>query len=127
MFPSFSLIALVAIGGAVGSVCRYLVGFLLSNLFGTAYPYGTLFVNVLGSFLIGMVSAILVLRCPDPRTAALLIAGFLGGFTTFSSFINEAFQFLLTGREATGLGYMVLQLIGGLTAVTAGAFAGKYL
>ncbi len=127
MFPSVSMILIVAAGGALGSAARYVTGFLLSNLWGSAWPYGTFTVNFTGSFLIGLISALLITKYPDPRLAAFLIAGFLGGFTTFSSFMNETFQFLTEGRFPEGLTYLALQLAAGLFAVAAGILTGKYL
>lgn len=114
------MIVLVAAGGAAGSVLRYTAGFVLSNLFGTAWPYGTIAVNLCGSFLIGLSASFFAMRCPDPRLAALCIAGFLGGFTTFSSFMNETIQFLLGGEWASAAIYLFLQIAGGLAAAALG-------
>lgn len=121
------MILLVAAGGAAGSVLRYVTGFVLSNFFGTAWPYGTIAVNLSGSFLIGLAASCLAMRCPDPRLAALLIAGFLGGFTTFSSFMNETMQFLLTGEWRAAACCLLLQMGGGLAAAALGIGAFRLL
>lgn len=88
--------------------------------FQSAFPLGTAFVNMAGTFLIGVLSALLLAKTPDSRPAAFFIAGFLGGFTTFSSFVNEAFQLLQTGSAAAGIACLILQ-------PAAGAFLGKWL
>ena len=83
-------------------------------------------VNLSGSFLIGFLSVLLLQKYPDPRLAAFLIAGFLGGLTTFPSFINEGLQFLLAGRPETGLLYMAGETAAGLAAAALGVFLGRF-
>ena len=78
-------LAQVALGGAIGSALRYLTNVGALRLFGTGFPYATLIVNVLGSFLMGLLVALLAQR-GGMRYAPLLMTGFLGGFTTFSAF-----------------------------------------
>ena len=80
---------LVAAGGALGALCRYMTTLALAGWAGTAFPYGTLAVNGAGSFLIGLLGVLLSRVYPLPGAAAFLITGFLGGLTTFSSFMNE--------------------------------------
>ena len=83
-FTASSLI-LVALGGAAGSVLRYLVSLLGLALFGAGFPWGTLAVNVLGSGVIGVLAGLGV----QGGVRNLLVPGFLGGFTTFSAFSLE--------------------------------------
>src|ERR1044071_1912961 len=83
---------LVAFGGALGSVARYACSGVALRLFGLGFPYGTLFVNVVGSYAIGVIGTIAIaggrtLTPPDIR--AFLVTGILGGFTTFSAFSLE--------------------------------------
>jgi len=93
----------VAIGGAVGSMARYGIGGLVSEKYGTAFPWGTLVINVTGSFVIGFLAA---LTAPEGRmtsqsrvlTTQLLITGVCGGYTTFSSFSLQTLN-LLRDRE----------------------------
>ena len=73
--PSLSLLLCVAAGGAAGAVLRWLTGFFLAQNLGTDWPYGTMAVNLSGSFLIGFLSVLLLQKYPDPRLAAFLIAG----------------------------------------------------
>src|SRR5258708_34095306 len=83
-------ILLVAVGGALGSVARYLMASSVQSATGWDFPLGTVLVNILGCFLIGLLYVLLVAR-PDPRhdLRALLMVGVMGGFTTLSSFWLE--------------------------------------
>ena len=115
---------LVAAGGALGALCWYMTTLALAGWAGTAFPYGTLAVNGAGSFLIGLLGVLLSRVYPLPGAAAFLITGFLGGLTTFSSFMNETMQFFLGGNPAEGFLYLFLQLAGGLLFVMRGWFIG---
>ena len=84
-------ILLIAIGGAVGSVCRYLVSSAVLRALGTLFPAGTFVVNVVGCLVFGAVAGAAQSRITlSPDARALLLAGLLGGFTTFSSYMNES-------------------------------------
>lgn len=120
--PSYVFPLLVAAGGALGALSRYGITLLVTKLAGPFFPYGTLLVNSSGSFLIGVLSLLLVRVWPIPGAAAFLITGFLGGMTTFSSFMNETLQFFLAGDILQGLLYLFLQLTGGLLFVALGYF-----
>lgn len=113
---------LVAAGGALGALCRYMTTLALAGWAGTAFPYGTLAVNGAGSFLIGLLGVLLSRVYPLPGAAAFFITGFLGGLTTFSSFMNETLQFWAAGRWLEGLGYIFAQLACGILLVALGAF-----
>jgi len=102
-------ILLIAIGGAVGSVCRYLVTGVVLRAFGTLFPAGTFVVNVVGCLAFGLVTGLAQDRITlTPEMRALLLAGVLGGFTTFSSYMNESVvlvregQFLWAGLNLGG-------------------------
>lgn len=89
----------IGIGAAVGANGRYLVGQAVANRLGGSYPYGTLIVNVTGSFLIGLVMVVLTERMAlESHWRLLLVVGVLGGYTTFSSFSNEAITLLQQDR-----------------------------
>ena len=118
----YTLPLCIALGGAAGSLCRYGMTILMSQMMGTTFPYGTWCVNALGSLLIGFLGFFLTKISPSPMAAALLITGFLGGFTTFSSFMNETLQFLLTGHYFTAFTYLACQLFTGLLFVFLGYF-----
>jgi CrcB protein len=112
------LLALVAAGGAAGSVLRYATGIWCARWFGVALPWGTLAVNVLGSGVIGLLGGLMLGGLPLSQEARLLaITGFLGGFTTFSAFSLDLGTLALRSPAQAGL-YLALTLLGGL-----GAFA----
>ena len=83
---------LIAFGGAAGSVLRY----LLSNI-NTSFPWGTFTVNILGSLLIGLLVGFASKGVLSPEMKLLLVTGFCGGFTTFSTFANESFGMMKAG------------------------------
>ena len=89
-------LGLVLIGGGIGSICRYVATTLIGSIGGTVFPFGTLFVNLLGSFLMGfLMFFFLDEHFTLPETLRLFLAvGFLGGFTTFSSFSMESLLLL---------------------------------
>lgn len=90
-------ILLVALGGAIGSVARYGVGVGAARLFGLAFPWGTLIVNVVGGLIMGALAARIG---PDHETQRLLFGvGVLGGFTTFSTFSLESVRLLQTDAK----------------------------
>lgn len=93
---------LIGVGGFIGSVMRYIVSGYVQNLSkSTGFPYGTLAVNVIGSFIIGFLFYFIESRGSfSPQMRALLLLGFLGAFTTFSTFSLETFN-LLRGDEVT--------------------------
>mgnify|MGYP005906455319 CR=1 FL=1 len=118
---------LVAIGGALGALARYFTTLLMAQWMGTFFPWGTLAVNGAGSFLMGIAAVLLFRVYPHPGAAAFLITGFLGGLTTFSSFMNEVLQFFLGGAPAEALLYLCLQLAGGLLLIASGYFLAEKL
>ncbi|SIQ04263.1 camphor resistance protein CrcB [Rhizobium sp. RU20A] len=113
-------IVLVAIGGAIGSVLRYLVSLATLRQFGPAFPWGTFTVNLVGGLLIGMVAGVFALRSEAPQEIRLfLITGCLGGFTTFSAFSLDAVTLFERGQVLTAAGYVVASVgfsIGGVFA-----------
>jgi CrcB protein len=77
----------VALGGALGSIARYLAGIYVGRWFGTGFPWATLFINVSGSFLIGAFAESFALRWDTSQTTRIfLVVGICGGYTTFSTF-----------------------------------------
>lgn len=112
---------LVAVGGALGSMARYFVGSLAPRLFGEGFPYGTLLVNLIGSFLISTVMAVSLNSTLIPVNVRIfLTTGIIGGFTTYSAFNYETLALLqqrlwLTGglnMAATVLGCLVTGILG---------------
>ena len=82
------LLCYVALGGALGSVARFLVAKSLKGVWGHGFPWEMVFVNTFGCILVGLCAAFLYTKLPHPRWAMLLYWGFIGGFTAFSSFIK---------------------------------------
>lgn len=100
----------VAFGGAGGAVLRYSISIFMLQLFGTSFPFGTLTVNVLGSFLMGVVSALAQLSHISPEFKALLGVGFMGALTTFSTFSNETLMLIQGGEWLKAFLNMALNL-----------------
>jgi fluoride exporter len=113
---------LVLSGGGIGSLLRFLTGTAIMTRFGGTFPLGTLTINVSGSFLIGLLMTLLTERFRlDPNWRLLLVVGFLGGYTTFSSFEWETFTTVRDGSFRAGLLNIVLSVILGYLAVWLGS------
>lgn len=109
---------MIALGAAVGANLRYGVSLWAAREFGTAFPYGTLIINLSGSFLIGIVMALSLTRLPLSEPVRLLIVtGLLGGFTTFSSFSYEAYTLAINGSWRLALLYLVGSVLFGFFGV----------
>ena len=116
----------VALGGALGSVCRYGVGLLAGRL-GLGFALPTFAVNATGSFAIGLVLMLLLARGVDPAWRLLLVTGFLGGYTTFSSFAFDALRLIEEGRPAEAALYVAGTTLVGLLACAGGIAVGRTL
>ena len=108
----------VAIGGAFGAVARYLIGLAV------AFPLGTLAVNVLGSFVIGLVWALFAARGLQ-TWLPLVMTGFLGGFTTFSAFSLDTLRLVEGGRFGAAGGYVLASVLLSLIACALGLWLAK--
>ena len=104
---------LIFIGGGLGSLCRYIVSACWLKGTGASFPWPTLAVNLSGCLLIGLFIGLLSRRQSE-GPYWLLVTGFCGGFTTFSTFSNETFQLLRQGMWLTALSYALLSVIGGI-------------
>ena len=115
-------VVLVGAGGLLGSVMRYLVGVWIQPASGNSWiPYGTLTVNVVGCFLIGLIAGLAETRqFLGEGTRALIIVGLLGGFTTFSAFGYETITMVREDHIAAAVANVGLQVALGLTAVWIG-------
>jgi len=116
----------VAMGGLLGSVARFWLGGAVQRINASDFPIGTLAVNVLGSFLIGLVMAASLERgTPGPTTRLFLTVGFCGGFTTMSTFSYETLALLRDGQTAFALGNIAASVVGGLAAAWLGYTLGR--
>lgn len=118
----------IAAGGAFGAVLRYGASVSIYSLFGRGFPYGTLFVNVSGSLLMGVLSVIMVERFDvGPEWRAAILVGVLGSFTTFSTFSIETLNLLEQGDMLRALANIVLSVLVCLLAVWFGVLIGRQI
>ena len=114
-------ILLVGIGSFVGGSLRMVISKYVQLAVAGSFPLGTMVVNVVGCFLIGLLSALPADNGTiSPAVRLLLTTGFCGGFTTFSTFSVETIQLLQSGRVGAALSYQALSLLGGLGAALLG-------
>ncbi len=119
----FKNILWVGLGGALGSVCRYLMQGYLSRIYPHPFPFGTLMVNILGCFLIGIFYGLAHKHgYLTPTFRLLLMTGFCGGFTTFSAFTMEGMQLLNEQRFLIFTLYFAVSVFFGLFATFTGAW-----
>ena len=119
-------LVIIALGGALGAVSRFLLGNAVSKAIGSALPYGTFVINVVGCFAMGLLMTIIVDREILPAAWRLfLCVGFLGGFTTFSSFGYEALMLVTEGRLLAVLAYLGGSVVLGLVAAGAGVLCAR--
>lgn len=116
----------VAFGGALGSVARYITVLFSQSYWGLRFPYGTLLVNTLGSFIAGFFITFLVGRySAEEHWRLFLFTGFLGGYTTFSSFAAESLFMFEQSQWQKLLANILLNNMGALCLVVLGAFAAR--
>ncbi|MCE1247636.1 MAG: fluoride efflux transporter CrcB [Firmicutes bacterium] len=121
-------ILLVLAGGGIGALSRYGVSLLAVKLFGTGFPWGTLIVNLIGCFLIGLAFTLADQRgIINPSVRLFFVTGFLGGLTTFSSFGLESANLAANGALSSSFINIALNNIIGLALVFAGMWAGRLI
>ena len=108
------ILLLIGSGGFAGSILRYVISMGVQNKFLSSFPYGTLSVNVIGSFLIGVVYALVERGNLSPEVRIFLATGLLGGFTTFSAFSLDALNLLQEGLWLEGATYIVTSVLLGI-------------
>lgn len=117
---------LVAAGGAIGASLRHLSGIAALRLLGAGFPWGTLFVNVLGSFIMGLFIAWMVKKTGVSNDVRLFVAtGILGGFTTFSAFSLDVANMVERGAMSSAFIYIVASVVISLAAVFIGLWFGR--
>ena len=122
------MILFIACGGAIGAVLRYGASLGVYSLLGRGFPYGTLFVNVTGSLLMGVLSILMLERFNvGPEWRAAILVGLLGSFTTFSTFSLETLNLLEQGDVMRAMANIMLSVIVCLAAVWLGMNIGRQL
>ncbi len=120
-------IGLLTLGGALGTNARYWLGVWVAGLTGSRFPVATLVINVLGSFLAGLLAGVLARLLPHPYWRILILVGFLGGFTTFSALELESLELLRRDGWRPAIANLLGSIVLGLVAVTLGALLARGL
>lgn len=120
---------LVVVGGGIGSVARFGLSTWVNQLMQvkSVFPYGTLSVNLLGSFMAGLVWGLSTETTMKPETRIFLLVGFMGGFTTFSSYALESYNLFNNGEVKNAVINILVNNIGSLLLVFAGIVSAKYV
>ena len=117
---------LIGFAGAMGALARYTLAGLVQNLLGPGFPWGTAFVNVLGSFLFGFIWSLAEGRLAlSPQTRTIVLTGFMGAFTTFSTFMFETGGLIRDTQWTLAFGNVAGQVILGLLCLFAGLALGQ--
>jgi fluoride exporter len=120
-------ILMVGLGGGLGSIARFISVKTLDSKLNSVFPYGTLTVNVVGSFVLGMVYVWLSKKPGFENWSLFLGAGVCGGFTTFSAFTLENLNLIAQRQGGTAMLYIGVSLLAGILAVAGGAAVGQRL
>jgi CrcB protein len=119
---------LLAVAGAVGTLARYWLGGLVHRLCGTSFPWGTLTINVIGCLLFGIVWSLADERMLiSPQARIVILTGFMGAFTTFSTFAFETAQMLADDEWLRAIGNVALENVVGVAAVFLGFAIGRFV
>lgn len=121
----WTTILVLTVGGAIGVNTRHFVGIWVRNWAGHHFPWGTFLINVSGSFAIGFLAMALDRWLPSPRLRLLIVTGFLGGYTTFSSYMIESMLLWERGEALRACAYFFGSAAAGLVAVIVGMALGR--
>jgi CrcB protein len=128
--PAIRIPVAISLGAIAGSLCRYYIGLWFKNIALVDYfAFGTLFVNITGSFLMGLFITLIAEKLINlsPEIIAMITVGFLGSYTTFSSYESEAMNLLLQGQKQWSILYWLGSPILGFMAINFGIFLGKFM
>ena len=118
----------IALGGAVGAIARYVLGSFITARVESGFPWGTFVINVTGSFIIGFFLTLISEQITvDPRWRLAIAVGFVGAYTTFSTFEYEVLRLIEEGSFSTGLMYVTMSLLIGFLAVWGGSITAREL
>jgi len=117
----------VGVGGFLGAIARYALGTYIGGRYGLRFPLGTFIINVSGSFLIGLILTLLARTTASAYWRYLIPIGFIGAYTTFSTFEYETLRAIQEGQLMTGFLNVALSLVVGFIAVWVGAELGRVL
>lgn len=117
----------IAVAGGAGTALRYGITMFAARQFGAAYPYGTLAVNIAGCFAIAACVQLAVTAAWPSAVRSIVIVGFLGGLTTYSSFNQETIHMVQEGASASAVLHVLITIVGGLAAGWLGLIAARAL
>ena len=116
---------IVGVGGFLGAVARYIVATYIGSRYGVRFPYGTFVINMSGCFLIGFIDTLLARTTASQYWRYFIPIGFIGAYTTFSTFEYETLRAVQDGQFTTGLLNVAFSVVVGFVAVWAGAAIGR--
>jgi len=120
-------VVVLSAGGILGVNARYWQSLWMLGWVSPRFPWATFSINIIGSFAIGFLSQILLRTLPHPHAWSFIIVGFLGGYTTFSSFTLDALLLIEQKRPEMALTYLVGSVVAGMAAVTTGYVSSRLL
>lgn len=115
----------VGLGGFIGSVLRYVATIVITNRLASAFPYATFTINIVGSFVIGLVMGLALKGNMSENVRLFFATGLCGGFTTFSAFSIENLKLLQSNEVLTASLYIIASILVGVAAAGLGFFVGK--
>ena len=119
---------IIGLGGFLGSTLRYVTVRLVDSKLNALFPYGTLTVNIVGSFLLGLIYMLALRKVGlTENTRLFLGVGFCGGFTTFSAFVLENFSLMQQKLLGTSLLYISVSVVAGILALAAGVWVSRFV
>src|SRR5256714_1628385 len=116
---------IVGLGGGAGAIARYLLGGWVQERYGPSFPYGTLIINVTGSFILGLFATLAIRYAWNDHWRLLIAIGFVGAYTTFSTFEYETIQLVAEGSWARGLFNILASVVLGFLAAYIGVVLGR--
>lgn len=117
----------IGMGAVLGSLSRYYITVLLARRLGTRFPYGTFVINLSGSLLMGFLATLALSQIVTPRLQLLLMTGFLGSYTTFSTYALDTVNLARSQSRTVALLYWASSAIGGGLCLTVGAGIARWL